>query len=192
LRPSALWRQHLTRGLSYGRRLDLSAYHHRASITIDRSPEAIYDLLVDVSRMGTWSPVCTGGRYDDDSQEWFTGTNGIGETTWETRCRVVASDRGREFAFVNLGRDGTHAMVRWGFVLEPASGGGAEVTLTWDVLPGYPDGFAEEEDPGMTLEQRLDFMKAMAEAGMPETVASLKRDAEATPNRRSDLPGVAV
>jgi hypothetical protein len=44
----------------------------------------------------------------------------------------------------------------------------------------------------MTLEQRLDFMKAMAEAGMPETVASLKRDAEATPNRRSDLPGVAV
>ena len=34
----------------------------------------------------------------------------------------------------------------------------------------------------MTLEQRLDFMKAMAERGMPETLAGLKRDAESTPS----------
>lgn len=33
----------------------------------------------------------------------------------------------------------------------------------------------------MTLEQRLDFMKAMAESGMPETLANLKRDAESAP-----------
>jgi hypothetical protein len=44
----------------------------------------------------------------------------------------------------------------------------------------------------MTLEQRLDFMKAMAEAGMPETLASLKRDAESTPNRQSDAVGVPL
>jgi uncharacterized protein YndB with AHSA1/START domain len=160
--------------------MDLDAYRHRATITIDSPPEAIYDLLADVSRMGTWSPVCTGARYDDDSREWFTGSNAIGETTWETRCRVVAAERGGEFAFVNHGRDGRYPMVRWGFVLEPSSGGGTEVTQTWEVLPGYADGFATEEDPGMTLEQRLDFMKAMAETGMPETLANLKRDAEST------------
>ena len=50
--------------------------------------------------------MCTGGRYDDDSREWFTGTNTIGHTAWETRCRVVVADQAREFAFVNHGRDG--------------------------------------------------------------------------------------
>jgi hypothetical protein len=68
-------------------------------------------------------------------------------------------------------------MVRWGFVLEPASGGGTEVTQTWEVLPADADGLAAEENPGMTLGQRLDFMKAMAESGMPETLANPKRDA---------------
>lgn len=160
--------------------MDLDTYRHRATITIDRPPEEIYDLLADVSRMGTWSPVCTGARYDDDSQEWFTGANAIGDTTWETRCRVVTAERGREFAFVNHGVAGRHPMVRWGFVLEPSPEGGTTVTQTWDVLPGYADGFAEEENPGMTLEQRLDFMKAMAETGMPETLANLKDDAEST------------
>lgn len=160
--------------------MELDAYRHRATITIDCPPDAIYDLLADVSRMGTWSPVCTGGSYDDGSREWFTGTNAIGDTTWETRCRVVAAQPGREFAFVNHGRDGRHAMVRWGFVMEPAPAGGTALTQTWDVLPGYVDGFAAEEDPGMTLEQRIDLMRAMAEQGMPETLASLKRDAEST------------
>jgi hypothetical protein len=162
--------------------MDLDAYRHRSSTTIDRPPAAVYDLLADVSRMGTWSPVCTGGAYDDDSREWFTGTNAIGDTTWDTRCRVVAADRGREFAFVNHGRDGRYAMVRWGFVLGPASGGRTEVTQTWEVLPAYADGFATEENPGMTLEQRLDLMKALAESGMPETLAGLKRDAESEPS----------
>lgn len=158
--------------------MDLDSYRHRAVAIVDRPPEAVYDLLADVSRMATWSPVCTGGRYDDDSREWFTGTNAIGTTTWETRCRVVAAERGREFTFVNHGVHGRHAMVRWGFVLEPTPDGGTEVTQTWEVLPGYADGFAEEDDPRMTLEQRLDFMKAMAESGMPETLARLKEDAE--------------
>ena len=160
--------------------MDLDAYRHRASITIDRPPQAIYDLLVDVARMGTWSPVCTGGSYDDGSREWFTGTNAIGGTTWETRCRVVAAEPGQEFAFVNHGREGRHEMVRWGFVLEPDGDERTQITQTWEVLPAYADGFAEEEDPGMTLEQRLDFMKAMAESGMPATLAAIKADAESS------------
>ena len=161
--------------------MDLDTYRHRTSTTIASSPDAVYELLADVSRMAKWSPVFTGGSYDDDSREWFTGFNAIGDTTWDTRCRVVAAHRGREFAFVNHGRDGRYEMVRWGFVLEPASGGGTEVTQTWEVLPAYADGFATEENPGMTLEQRLDLMKALAESGMPETLANLKRDAESAP-----------
>jgi polyketide cyclase/dehydrase/lipid transport protein len=176
-RPDRAGRRAST-ALSYDPRMDLGTYRHRTTITIDRPAEEIYDLLADVSRMARWSPVCTGGHYDDDSREWFTGTNAVGSITWETRCRVVAAERGREFTFVNHGASGNHPMVRWGFLLEPVSPRSIKVTQTWEVLPGYADGFAEEEDPGMTLVQRLDLMKGFAESGMPETLAALKQDAE--------------
>jgi hypothetical protein len=80
-------------------------------------------------------------------------------------------------------------MVRWGFELAPAKAGGdesgggtstsTEVTQSWEVLPAYVTGFAEEEDPGMTLEQRLDLMQIFALQGMPETLANIKAEAEA-------------
>ena len=41
------------------------------------------------------------------------------------------------------------------------------------------DRFAAEGDPVGDLAQRLDGMKAMAQAGMPETLANLKAEAEA-------------
>jgi uncharacterized membrane protein len=156
--------------------METSEYRNEASIVIDRPAEEIYDLVADVSQMGRWSPVCTGGTYDDDG-EWFTGTNAIGDSTWETRCRVVAADRGREFAFVNHGLEGRVEMVRWGFRFAPAGNSSTEVTQTWEVLPDYPEGLGTDEDGAR---QVLDMMKGFAVEGMPETLAALKRDAEAS------------
>lgn len=164
--------------------MDLSAYRLQESVIIDGSPEEIYDLVADVSAMGRWSPVCTGGQYDADDPTWFTGDNAIGEFTWQTRCQVVAAERGREFAFVNHGMDGRHELVRWGFAFEPADGegadGGTRVTQSWEMLPAYPVAFAQEGDAAGALEQRLDGMKAMAEAGVPATLAALKAECEQT------------
>jgi hypothetical protein len=74
------------------------------SIFVARSPETLYDMISDVSRMGDWSPVCTACWWDDGDGPrpgaWFTGRNELPERTWETRSQVVAADRGREFAFV--------------------------------------------------------------------------------------------
>ena len=158
--------------------MDLSAYRLRESVVIDASAAEIYDLLADVGAMGRWSPVCTGGHYDADDDTWFTGDNAIGDFTWHTRCHVVVADPGREFAFVNHGIDGEHELVRWGFTLRPAPSGGTEVTQSWEVLPGYEAGFAQERDAVGDLAQRLDGMQAMAIAGMPETLAGLKSEAE--------------
>jgi uncharacterized protein YndB with AHSA1/START domain len=158
--------------------MDLSEYRLRESVTIDASAEEVYDLLAEVSAMGRWSPVCTGGEYDADDRTWFTGDNAIGDFTWQTRCQVVAAERGREFAFVNHGIDGEHALVRWGFALSPTGSGGTEVTQTWEVLPSYAEGFAAEGDAAGDLAQRLDGMKGMAQTGMPETLANLKAEAE--------------
>jgi uncharacterized membrane protein len=157
----------------------MTPYQRTETTTVNASPEELYDLVADVSRMGEWSPVCTGGSYDDDDRTWFTGTNALGnDYTWETRCRVDIAERGREFTFVNYGRTGNHEAVRWGFHFAPGADG-TELTQQWEVLPGYADAFAEEDDPGMTLQDRLDLMKTFAESGMPETLENIKRTAEA-------------
>jgi uncharacterized membrane protein len=154
--------------------VDTSSYRHEESVIIDRPAEEIYDLVADVSSMGRWSPVCTGGSYDEGG-EWFTGTNAMGETTWETRCRVTAAERGSEFVFVNHGLEGHVEMVRWGFHLRPAGDGRTEVTQSWEVLPSYPEGLGLDEDGATAV---LDMMKGLALEGMPETLAALKREAE--------------
>ena len=155
--------------------MDTNRYRNEASIVIECPAEALYDLVADVSQMGRWSPVCTGGSYDDDG-EWFTGTNAIGDSTWETRCRVVVADRGREFTFINHGLEGRLEMVRWGFRFRPLDDARTEVTQSWRVLPAYPEGLGVDED---SATQVLDMMKQLAVQGMPKTLAALKRDAEA-------------
>ena len=159
--------------------MDLSEYRLRESLTIDASPEQVYDLLADVSAMGRWSPVCTGGRYDDDDHTWFTGDNAMGVHVADALLRRRRR-AGRRVCVVNCGIDGQHELVRWGFTLPAASSGGTEVTQTWEVLPTYAEGFAAEGDVAGDLAQRLDGMKALAETGMPATLANLKAEAERT------------
>ena len=156
--------------------METSDYRHQEAITIDRPADELYDLVADVSNMGLWSPVCTGGSYDEDG-EWFTGTNAMGDTTWDTRCRVVVAERGREFAFVNHGLEGRLEMVRWGFTFLPAESGGTEVTQSWQVLPDYGAGLGLDE-AGTTAV--LGMMKDAALEGMPATLAAFKAHAEGT------------
>jgi hypothetical protein len=154
--------------------MDTSAYASRSSIVVEQDAATLHALVADVSNMGRWSPVCTGGAYDEDG-EWFTGTNAIGDSTWETRCRVVTAEPPREFAFVNYGLDGRAPMVRWGFEFRPVSDAATEVTQTWEVLPTYAEGLGADEEAAT---QVLDMMKALALSGMPETLAALKSEAE--------------
>ena len=146
----------------------------RSSIVVARAPEVLYDMVSDITRMGEWSPVCTGGRWDEGDGPrvgaWFTGTNVTPERTWETRSEVVAADRGHEFAFVVGG-----TRVRWGYTFEPADGG-TEVTESWEFLP---DGLAlfDERFGDDAPAQVADRTRA-AEVGIPATLAAIKAAAE--------------
>jgi ribosome-associated toxin RatA of RatAB toxin-antitoxin module len=75
---------------------------HAESIVVATSPEALYDLVSDVTRTGEWSPVCTACWWDEGATgqvgDWFTGHNETPERTWETRSQVAVADHGREFA----------------------------------------------------------------------------------------------
>ena len=154
----------------------MSPYRNEAKVIVERPAEVVYDLVADVSRMGRWSPVCTGGSYDDDG-EWFTGTNDLNGSTWETRCRVVTAERGREFTFINHGLEGKTEMVKWGFHFRPLDDSRTEVTQTWEALPSYAEGLGLDDESATGV---LDMMKGLALEGMPATLAALKSDAESS------------
>ena len=161
--------------------MDVSGYHHSDSITIGCQPADAYAIVSDVTRIGELSPVCRSATWDDPAQAgtagaWFTGHNAIGDITWETRCRVVVAEPGREFTFVNHGRDGDVELVRWGFTFEP-DGDATSATETWQVLPAYPD-FVLAGDADADVAARIDGMAEMARDGIRDTLANLKRAAE--------------
>jgi hypothetical protein len=108
------------------------------SIDVDAPPEAIYDLVADMPRMGEWSPEC-------ETVEWLEGNTGPAEGArfvghnrggprriirWSRHGRVLAADRGRAFAFVT--EEGGRESTEWRYELEPTAGG-TRVTETYTV-----------------------------------------------------------
>jgi len=146
----------------------------RATVTIAAPPEAVWDLVTDISRMGEWSPETTscrwlGKRKGPEVGARFVGFNKRGWARWATTVRVVEAERGRSFAFRVEGLG-----VRWGYIFEP-DGDGTQLTETRDisgaripvvkalsVFVGGMDGHADELRAGM--EQTLARIKAAAEA----------------------------
>lgn len=69
--------------------------------------DAVYPEIADPSRMGRWSPENTGTLSGGGTGpgvalsvgDVFVGVNRRGRISWSTRCRVVAAEPGRRFAF---------------------------------------------------------------------------------------------
>ncbi|WP_433172852.1 SRPBCC family protein [Actinoallomurus sp. CA-150999] len=103
------------------------------TIWIDARPEAVWELVADITRYGEWSPENQGGRWSGDPGHGarFTGANRKGIMRWSTHCEVIEYDRPSRFAFeVNESR------MRWGYRLEPQNGG-TRVT-EWNTPVGRP------------------------------------------------------
>jgi hypothetical protein len=143
------------------------------STTVAASPEAVYALISDITRMGEWSPVVEACWWDDGDGPregaHFTGRNVTPERTWETRCEVVSAD-GRTFGWVV--NDG---WVYWGYTVEPDDEG-TRLTESWEFRPAGLAGFRERygEDADAQVQARS---RAAAE-GIPATLAAIKRTAE--------------
>jgi Polyketide cyclase / dehydrase and lipid transport len=148
---------------------------HSDSVVVASSPEALYDLVSDVTRTGEWSPVCVGCWWDEGATgqvgDWFTGRNETPARTWETRSQVAVAERGREFAWLVGGR-----LARWGFTLEPVADG-TRLTESWEFLPAGQELFVERY--GDQAPAQVEERTAAAHAGIPATLAAIKRIAEA-------------
>ena len=148
--------------------------NYSESVVVTRSPEDLYDMVSDVTRMGEWSPVCKACWWEDDggprTGAWFTGRNELPGRTWETRSVVVAADRGREFAFVVGG-----SWVRWGYTFA-AVDGGTQITESWEFLP---DGVARFRNRfGSDAPAQIADRAEAARSGIPATLAAIKKAAE--------------
>jgi hypothetical protein len=144
------------------------------SVFVGRTPDVLYDMVSDVTRMGEWSPICRACWWDDGAGPaagaWFTGRNETPDRTWETRSQVVAAERGREFAFLVAG-----GLVRWGYTFASAEGG-TTLTESWQFLPAGVARFHERygDDAEAEMEERTEA----AHRGIPLTLAAIKHAAE--------------
>jgi hypothetical protein len=152
----------------------MSNPQYSESIVVASSPESLYDMVSDVTRMGEWSPICRACWWDDGDGPrigaWFTGRNELPERVWETRSQVVAAERGREFAFLVGG-----AWVRWGYSFAPVDAG-TRITESWEFLPAGIARFKQRY--GGDAETQIAERTEAARNGIPVTLAAIKKAAE--------------
>lgn len=138
------------------------------SVVVDAAPEAIYDLVAEMTRMGEWSPECGRVEWESGSTGPVEGARFVGHNRggpmnlmrWSRHGTVVSADRGREFAFATEegGREGTV----WSYRFEPLDGGTLVTEAyrvdwipLWARIVDVPTNRAKELREGMrhTLEQ---------------------------------------
>jgi uncharacterized protein YndB with AHSA1/START domain len=142
-----------------------------AEVTIDASPEVVYDLIADVTRMGEWSPECVRCEWQGEPGavgSRFQGHNRSGLARWTTTAVVDAADRPRRFAFHTL-HGGDKVSTRWSYELS----GDGPTTVT--------ERFEAVSAPKLIeLVERyvLRNRQAQLEEGMARTLGALKAIAE--------------
>ena len=153
----------------------LSPRTYQESIEIAASPETVYALVSDVTRVGEWSPVCQKGWWEADGGPrvgaTFKGRNVTPDRTWDTTSTVTAAEPGRAFAWT-VGRDFVH----WGYRLEPTAAG-TKLTESWEFTTTGQEFFVSnfgEKAPGA-----IEGATQAAHDGIPATLNAIKRIAEA-------------
>ncbi len=116
--------------------------HDSVTVHMAASPEQVWALVSDVTKIGRYSP-------ETFEAEWLEGAsgpavgakfrghvkrNGKGPTYWTT-CTVMASEPGREFAF-GVGT-GEKPLNVWRYAMEP-SGDGTDVTESFTLAQTIP------------------------------------------------------
>lgn len=147
------------------------------SIVVRASPEAVYDLVSDVTRTGEWSPQCRACWWEEGATgavgDHFGGRQETAERTWETRSRVEEADRPSAFAWSVNDRK-----VFWRYDLEPVEGG-TRLTESWEFADAGQEFMTQKYGPGAEGEIRT--RQEAARSGIPVTLAAIKAIAETGP-----------
>ena len=112
----------------------------KAEVYIEASPEKVFQLISDVTRIGEWSPECRRCEWVGEPAgpavgARFRGHNRRGWVRWKMPCRVTAAEPGRAFAIETLPPFpfGKGVQSRWSYELVPSEGG-TLLTESFEVL----------------------------------------------------------
>ena len=150
----------------------------RAAVTlhIDAEPLRVWELVSDITKMGTYSPEVFEAEWLDGATKPEVGAryrghvkrNEVGPTYWTT-CEITECRRGEVFEFAVMA--GRKPINTWRYEFAPGAGGGTDVTesfhltdhlLTklWRPLGGFLRENRNKRDMLRTLER----VKTAAEA----------------------------
>jgi len=145
-----------------------------AAVHVAASPQRVYDVVSDVTRMGEWSPETVRCEWLDGASgpvvgARFKGSNQRGLARWSTRPHVVTADPGVEFAFV------VDDLTKWSYRFE-VDGDGCRLVESFEMLEDLPLKF-RIADRAMGIRDRT----ADLERAMGETLQRVKLAVEAAP-----------
>lgn len=143
-----------------------------ASVEVAAAPEALYDLVSDITKMARWSPECIQCTWIDAPGQVgsrFRGRNRRGPARWSTTAEVLIAHRPREFSFATLHRG--EPATRWTYRFEP-QGSVTRVTETFEAI-------ATPRLIALAERWIIRNRQAQLEAGMAETLERLKATAGA-------------
>jgi hypothetical protein len=136
----------------------------QATIHIDATPDDVYALVSDVTRMGEWSPETTGCEWVDGATgpsvgAKFRGSNKLWFYKWSTTPVVTECEPGRLFAFDAGGTEWRYSFID--------ADGGTSVTESFTV------------NSTLSKLYTIGPRRTQIVKGMVETLARIKKAAEA-------------
>ncbi|GIH78942.1 SRPBCC family protein [Planobispora longispora] len=146
-----------------------------ASIEISAPPEAVYDLIADITDMSAWNAECERIRWVGPVREprpgaRFRGINRNGWRRWSTICTITAAEPGRTFAY-HVRAEGVLDVAIWRFDITETENGCRVEQKTWDrrgrfmrVVGGLATGVADRAGHNaVNMRRTLESLKAVAE-----------------------------
>jgi len=111
--------------------------HGTVSAEVPATPEAIWTVLSDPTRVGEWSHEAIGARWIDGADRavpgaWFQGRSHARIFGWRRHCLVTVAEPSRLLSWRTRGGIG-HDCTEWSYTLEPTTGG-TRITQTFTVI----------------------------------------------------------
>jgi hypothetical protein len=123
-------------GVDTGRRFPI-ATHAAVSVEVTATPEQVWTVLSDPTRVGEWSHEAVAATWLDGADQavpgaWFQGRSHARIFRWRRHCLVTTAIPHRHLTWRTRGGIG-HDSTEWSYSLEP-SPRGTQITQTFDVL----------------------------------------------------------
>lgn len=100
----------------------------QVDVEVAATPEQVWAVLTDVTRVGDWSGECHTAQWLDGAEGAaagvrFRGANKNGFARWSKKCTITDVEPTRRFVYETHSSALDPGATRWSFTLEPAAGG---------------------------------------------------------------------